>query len=311
MKKSYLNSAALSGMALFVGAVVSLSSCSADAEEVMNNSSLLSGLCAPVRVHVSDFSITMGDFASGGQTRAAVDPTDYNGVGVLTLAFYSGSDEVLKSTQIKSDHTTYTNFGEFSFTLAAGTYTMVALGYYYYVDDVFTLTSPTLAAFTSERPRETFCLTQSVTVSNGIPLDLDVTLNRISAKLRILSTDGRPAAAKKIRTTYDKGAKSFNPTTGLATVDTGFSLTNNPSSAAGATIDVGSYPFLYSDEETMTITIQALDADDNVLYTKIVPNVPLQRNRETTLTGEIFSITPSAAGFRLETDWITGNTVNF
>lgn len=56
---------------------------------------------------------------------------------------------------------------------------MVALGYAYNDGDVFTLTSPTEAAFTSERPREMFCATQSVMVTSGTSLDLNVTLNRI------------------------------------------------------------------------------------------------------------------------------------
>ena len=57
---------------------------------------------APVRVHVDGFSVSQEDI-SGTRTRAAQDVADYNDVNAITLAFYSGSTEVEKITQLKSD----------------------------------------------------------------------------------------------------------------------------------------------------------------------------------------------------------------
>lgn len=234
------------------------------------------------------------------------------GGGAITLAFYDAvGTEVYKTTQVKADAATYTTFGEFTANLPVGSYTMVAVARAHYDGDAFTLTSPTEAAYTSERPRETFSKVQSVTVTNAFPLDLNVTLNRISSWLKIVSTDGRPASATKIRTTFGKGGKGFNPTTGLDTTDAGFTQTNNPSTAVGATIEVNALPFLYTDEESMTITIEALDAGDNVLATKVVNNVPFKRNRITKLSGAVFTADPSGAAFTLETSWLEDETVNF
>ena len=188
---------------------------------------------------------------------------------------------------------------------------MVAVARYYDAGDAFTLTSPTVAAYTSERPRETFTKVQSVTVTSATPLDLDVTLNRISSWLKIISTDGRPASATKIKTTFAKGGKSFDPSTGLATVDTGFWQTNNPSTAVGATIEVNAVPLLYTDEESMNITIEVLDADENVIGTKVVNNVPFKRNRVTKLTGAVFTAGTSGAGFKLETTWLSDYNMDF
>lgn len=267
---------------------------------------------APVTVHVNDFSITQEEMPSGGgTTRAAQNPADYDGVGAIDLAFFDAEGtKVYTSTQVKGDGS-YTTFGEFTANLQVGTYTMVAVARYHYAGDAFTLTSPTEAAYTSERPRETFAGTQAVTVTSASALDLEVTLNRISSWLKIVSTDGRPASATKIRTTFAKGGKGFNPTTGLATTDTGFSQTNNPSTAVGATIEVNALPFLYTNEESMTITIEALDAGDNVLATKVVNNVPFKRNRQTILTGAVFTAEASSAAFKLETSWLDDETVNF
>ncbi len=268
---------------------------------------------APVRVRVSNFSITTEEMPSGGgTTRAAENPGGYFEGGAITLAFYDAAGNVAYShTQLKSDGSTFTTFGEFTANLPVGHYTMVAVARYYDAGDAFTLTSATEAAYTSERPRETFTKVQSVTVTSATPLDLDVTLNRISSWLKIISTDGRPASATKIKTTFAKGGKSFDPTTGLATVDTGFWQTNTPSTAVGTTIEVNAVPLLYTDEESMNITIEVLDADENVIGTKVVNNVPFKRNRVTKLTGAVFTAGTSGAGFKLETTWLSDYNMDF
>lgn len=294
--------------------LLAATSCSNESEltAVENNAEQAT---APVRVHVSDFSITQEEMPSGGgTTRSAETPGSYFSGGAITLAFYNAEGtEVYKTTQFKGDGS-YTTFGEFTANLSVGSYTMVAVARAYYDGDAFTLTSPTEAAYTSERPRETFSKVQTVTVTSASPLDINVTLNRISAMLTIQSTDARPAGIARIRTTYAKGGKSFNPTTGIATSDTGFSQTNTPSAPIGSTIMVSSCPFLSSAddvEEQINITIDVLDASDNVLFTKTVNNVPLRRNRQTTLSGAIFTASTSSAGFQLETSWLLGNTVEF
>ena len=269
---------------------------------------------APVTVRVNDFSITTEEMPSGGgTTRSAVNPASYDGVGAIDLAFYSGGTEIFKTTQIKSDGTTYSTFGEFSCNLPIGSYTMVVVGRGYFPnDDVFTLTSPTAAGYTSERARETFVKTQAVNITSADPVNLSATLNRIVAKLEIISTDTRIDGVSKIRTTYSAGGKSFNPTTGLATSNTGFNLTNTPSAAVGATIDVGSFVFLTTDEQKVNITIDVLDANEDVMFTKYVANVPLKRNRQTVLSGPLFTSTAiTSSAFQVETDWLPNNTVNF
>ena len=270
---------------------------------------------ALVRVSFNDFSMAMSDVAGArAVTRSEEAPASYNGVGAMTLAFYDAEGtEVYKTTQLKGD-STYTIFGEFTANLPVGTYTMVAIARANYDGDAFTLTSPTQAGYTSERPRETFSKVQTVTVTSASALDINVTLNRISSWLKIVSTDGRPASVKKIKTTFEKGGKDFNPTTGLAITNTGFSQTNNPSTATGATIEINVVPFVAcadDEEEKMTVTIEALDADNNVLSTKVVENVPFKRNRKTILTGSVFTADTSGAAFTLETAWLEDKTVDF
>jgi hypothetical protein len=328
MKKFDLHFGAVCGVALFVSAVFGLGSCS-DAEGVMNSEIEGSSGCVPVRVHVSDFSFSVDDFpgtfdpstlrqAQGPQgpstssgtagTRGVVDPGSYDGVKAMTLAFYSADgSEVSKITQEKGSAE---NFGDFSLTLPLGSYTMVVIGRDVLEDDAFSLTSATVAGYTSERVRETFCAKQSVAITSSAAVNLDVTLNRIVAQLGIKSTDGRPEGASKIRTTYSGGGKMFSPSTGLAIEDTGFSVVNTPKSAVGAAIGVKNFAFLASNEQVMDITLEVLDAEDNVLITKEVKDVPLARNKKTTLSGALF--TPTAAiGVRVEEDWLPDETITF
>ena len=305
MKKVFF--AASFGIALLVGAVVTLSSCS-DAEEVMNPEKQV--VYAPVSVQVSGFSVSMEDFPG---TRAAVDPSSYQYVKRITLAFYdSDGTEIQKSTQIKNNASTYTTFGQFSCSLPVGNYTLVAVAYDFFDGDDFALTSSTVAAFSSERVRETFCATQSVTITNATPLNLSVTLNRINTKLGIYSTDLCPSSAATLRTTYSAACKGFNPTTGLATNTNGFSVENMITPSANGKVEIGNCAFIATDQQTMDITLEVLDGSNNVLCTKVVPNVPLRRNRITVLEGQLFTpSSPSTASFTIETQWLDDYTVTF
>jgi hypothetical protein len=309
MKNLNSNFAALCGLAL-LGTVLSLSSCSNDPEEVLNPLNNENVEYAPVRVHVSDFSYSVEDLP---ETRSTQSPASYENVKVMTLAFFSGTTEIYSETQLKSDASTYNTFGDFTCTLPIGSYTMVVIGRDAGTgnSDVFTLTSPTLAAYTSEKVRETFTKTQTVTIAGTAPVDLgEITLDRVVSQLGIISTDTRPANAAKIRTTFGGGSKSFSPASGLAVNDAGFATLSTPSADVGETIGVKNYLFLATDEETMDVTIEVLDANDEVLYTKLVENVPFKRNRLTRLTGALFNATLTTS-FNLETTWLSAVDVPF
>ena len=260
---------------------------------------------APVNVQLSGFSYIQDDLPD---TKAQA-VTQYNGVKVLTLAFY-GSDgtEIFKSTQ---DRKTAEDFGTFSTSLPLGNYTMVALGYVLYDDDTVTLTSPNEAEYTGGFVRETFAVTQAVNVTSTSALNLSATLNRIITCLQVVSTDGKTANVSKVRMTFSDGGKAFNPTTGLATVNTGSSSTVGVSAAVGATSTSTGFVFLQTDEQTMDVTIETLDADGNTIFSQTVPNVPFKRNRRTILSGKIYSASASAGSFQLNTTWEEDHSGSF
>ena len=282
--------------------------CSNESVNMVNNAQM-EETTAPVRVHVSNFAVEMGGFPVA--TRATQDVGDYNNVKAITLAFYKGETEVYKYEQVKDALEQGETFGEFSTTLPLGSYTMVVIARGHKDGDVFTLTSPTVAAYTGPS-RETFAYTQAVNITNGDAVELSATLNRIIAVLAVNSTDGRTAYATNVRMTFSAGGKNFNPTTGLATVNTGFAITAPISANVGSVTNSGTYVFLATDEQTMDVTIETLDGEGNTIFSKTIQDVPFKRNRRTVLTGAMYTNDAvSASSFKLETGWLTDYNDNF
>lgn len=264
---------------------------------------------APVRVHVDGFSVSHEDF-SGLRTRAVQDVSNVN-VNAVTVAFYSGSTEVEKITQLKDDDTTYDTYGEFSLSLPMGSYTMVVVAYTTKEESPFVLTSSTAAAYTGLHVYETFSYTQAVNISNTNAVDISATLSRIVSQLKVVSTDGKTSDVSNVRMTFSAGGKSFNPTTGFATVNTGFANTVGNSAAVGNTSTSLSLLFLATDEQDIDVTIETLDADGNTLFSKTIEDVPFQRNRVTKLTGAMYTNEALSGSFKVEAGWLDDYNANF
>lgn len=285
--------------------ILLITSCTSSNEPLVPQPAVATGT-SQVTVRVNDFSMSMEEFA----TKSATSVAEYAGVKAITLAFYGyNDDEVYKFTQLRADDTTYDTFGEFSCDLPIGTYTMVVLGYG--SEYPITLTSPTSASYTEDKVRDTFRKTQTVTVTGTTPLDLSVSLSRFVSKMEVISTDALSAGVSYLRFTFGAGGMSFNPSAGLATSDAGFSVDVLPNKPVGEPIWLGAYVFLTADEQTMDITIQAFDAENNELFTKTVENVAFKRNRVTQLTGSVFTASASAASFSVETDWLDPSNIDF
>ena len=285
------------------GLVLLLAACSTD-NGIHNDDTLV-----PVTVRVTDFSVSQDEFPG---TRATTAPASYEGIDAITLAFYTeDGTEQYKTTQLKSNLPSGKTFGEMELSLPIGSYTMVVIGRGHFSGDVFTLESPASAFYDCEHVRETFTCTQDVRISNCDAVELSATLNRIVAQVTVVSTDTKTPNVARIRTTFSAGGKSFNPTTGLALDNTGFSNTVYGEGNTGETTSAINFLFLATDEQKMDVTIETLDADGAVLFSKTVNDVPLRRNRVTTLTGAMYSPAAATATFTLSTDWLPGNNLNF
>lgn len=293
---------------LMAGFVLLTASCSNDESLDSSVNSSNEQAQAQVTVRVDGFSISQGDIPA---TRAE-DVSTYTNVKFLTLAFYkSDGTEVFKHTQERGNLEDGETFGEFSTSLMYGSYTMVVLANA--GNNAITFTSLTSATYGDANPMDTWAYTQEVNITDNTAVELSAILERIVAALAVRSTDNRPAEVTHTRITYAAGGKSFNPTSGLAISNTGFSLSMAyQASSIGTTTYVGGFLFLTNDEQMMDVTIETLDAEGAVLFSKTVKNVPLERNRQTTLTGAIYSGTGiSASGFQVNTDLVIAHNINF
>ena len=149
-------------------------------------------------------------------------------------------------------------------------------------------------------------------VTNAInAVDISATLERIVTGLTVNSTDGKTANVTNVRMSFSAGGKSFNPTTGFATVDTGFNNTVGVTAAVGSTSCSKSIFFLSTDEETMDVTIETLDSSGNTLSSAVAHNVPFKRNRVTVLTGAMYTNKGVGGSFQLSTDWLSDHNASF
>lgn len=284
--------------------LLAATSCSSDSE----NSVVTPQTSVPVTVRVDGFTQSLEDF-SGSSHRAAQSVESYSNVKAITLAFYDANGvEQCKMEQLRDDHTTYTSFGEFSCSLPIGSYTLVAIARGLLPNDVFTLNSAVEAVY-GGLTRETFAGTKAVVINSTSAQNQNISLNRVCAKLTIATNDVRPTSIAKIRTTYGQGSKTFSPTTGFATDNNGFVIINTPS-IVGEPIAISSYVFLTENTQTMDITIETLDANDQVVFSTVVHDVPFKRNRVTKLQGSLFSSSVASA-IQVETAWENEEVVNF
>lgn len=288
---------------LLAGLFLMAASCSSD--ESVNNLESADDF-APVTVRVDGFSVEQSDIPL---TRATALST-YNSVKFVTLAFYkSDGSEAYKHTQVRDNTDTYTTFGEFSCNLPIGSYTMVVLcndG-----NNEITLSSPTSATYGSNIVMDTFVDTQEVNIANNNAVSLNVILDRIVSAVAVRSTDNRPNDVKKMRITYSGGDRSFDPSTGLAATNNGFNCVLNFNGSGGTTTNLGGSLFLATDEQNIDILVEMLNENNEVLYSRSAQNVPLKRNRVTSLTGTLFSNTGVSSSFQVNAEWISGISVNF
>lgn len=284
---------------LFAGLALLAASCSNESDETVINQ------LTPVRVHVDGFTVEQESLSR--VTRAVQDLADYSDVNAVTLAFYKSDDtEAYKSTQAKGD----ANYGEFSLSLPMGSYTMVVVAYYTNENSVLTLSSSTQASY-NVRARETFVYTKAVKISDNNPVDIGATLNRIVSMLTVVSSDGKTDNVSNVRMTFSAGGKDFDPTTGLAITTTGLINTVGNSASAGAKSTSSTMLFLNTDEQDIDVTIETLDADGNTLFKETVNNVPFKRNRVTKLTGRMYTNDAVGGTFKVETDWLDQEEMNF
>ena len=192
-------------------------------------------------------------------------------------------------------------FGSLSVTLdKTKTYTLYAVGHR---ADGATL-SDGVISFTDDKV--THAMYYSTTFSPATTTSLSCLMKRIVADFRLEITDDIPAECKSFRFTVNGIFDRWNVSTGGT-----HSLDRVSTISYGGTSSIFNVYAVVTDASTThDITVEALDANSDVVQTRTFTNVPLRNGYKTTYRGTFFIDTPVTSGFTVD-DWNEYETVDF
>ena len=260
-------------------------------------------LCGCEKMVIDDDVYSKGD--NGGnvtlhitQTEDATRSSVISDVcGRLNVAvFDAGGQKVKAIAQTVAD----AGFGSVSMSLAAGNYTVVAIGHN--CTGSATITSANKVTFPNNKVTDTFSYFGRLTVT-GDRQDVDIRMKRAVAMIRLHLTDEMAAMndVTQFKFYYLGGSSTFSPSTGYGCV-------NSKQTEYRAFSDDGVYclytlPHAANDVLTK-MTVTALDASDNALGEIIIENVPVTVNKITDCTGNVRGGSGSiTATITVDADW--------
>lgn len=241
----------------------------------------------PTTHDMSRGTVYIGDYFS----RLAVQLFDADGQKVWSQS----------KTQTRDDD----DFGTLSVGLKAGTYTVVAVGHSSPVTP--TIKSTELVQFTAKdgvKNSDTFCHYGQVTIDEDGGYH-ELKMNRVCAMVLFDFTDAdMPTGFASLKVDYTGGSSNFNPSTSEGCTKSSQSETRKNRATQ---YQVFTFPYM-SSEGVLKMTLSALDADGNVLTTKVLTDVPVTRNRITRCTGELFGegdfdIKQTGFGITINGEW--------
>ena len=235
--------------------------------------------------------------ADNTTTRAAQDASE--ACTRLNFAIYDEGGSRLKQINQTSDKA---GFGQCAFQLEEGTYQLVVVGHSSNGNP--TMTNLTKIQFTNTTGyTDTFLCYGEVTIGEE-QVEYEVSLDRIVALCRFVITDDIPAEVKKMQFYYTGGSGAFDAVTGLGSVNSKQTVTYDITSANEKQFDL--YTFLHDLSDNIALTVTALDASGNELYSRQF-DVPMQQNYITWLSGAFFNGSGSSSttitGVTVNTDW--------
>ena len=242
----------------------------------------------------TDVVITFSPYTMDAMTRTAVSIADV--VNHLNVWLVNGGD-VIALQQTNTD----ANFGTLTATLdKTKSYTMYAVAH---KADGATLTDG-VVAFTDDKV--THSMFYTTTFSPATTTSLSCEMTRIVADFRLEITDEIPAAVKKLRFTVSDVFDRWSVTDGgTHQLDRTSIITYNGTSAV-----FNIYAIVTDAQTTHTITVTALDENDQEVQTRTFADVPLRNGYKPNYRGTFFIDTPMTMSFTVG-DWQEYDTVNF
>ena len=259
-----------------------------------------------VKVSLNGFKICTdaGDLRSV-QTKA--QSAGEAGVEYISFAVIDSGGEIVHSVKQKS---TDDDFGNLSFDLTEGEYTLVAEGNSGMDNATLSVSGGTAyATLGSSSLFNTFSAAQSLTVPNVAFMEVEMTLNRILASLELVTTADRPSKARTVEFTVGDPSK---PEYSSFTVDvsTGYmSGFGTDGCLKVSRVVTGSGPttsslnlLLASKEQSLPVKIDVKTVSGDIICSHSIASVPFKQNRKTVITGPLYSI-PGESSITFNTEW--------
>lgn len=223
----------------------------------------------------------------------------------IDLAVFQGGVRTVKTTQKAGDK----DFGTLSVALAPGTYKVVIVAHNQ--DKTPTMTNAEKITFSGDLS-DTFSWSDDITVGEGNGLDVDVSMHRVVAMVRFVTTDKVPDNISTLQFYYTGGSSTLDGLTGNGCVNSRqtvkIAITDD---MKGKTAKFEIYTFPKSDSKELKIEVTGLGPTGEAVYSHTFGNVPVSRNQITQFTGALFSDNPvtgdTSSKFMLTTDdeWLT------
>lgn len=268
-------------------------------------------LCGCEKMVIDDDVYSKGD--DGGNVTLHITSTDgatrssvlSDVCGRLNVAVFDAGGQKIKAI---AQTITDAGFGSVSLSLAAGSYTVVAIGHN--CIGSATITSADKVTFPNNKVTDTFSYFGRLTVT-GDRQDVNIKMKRAVAMIRLHLTDevSEMDDVAQFKFYYLGGSSTFSPSAGYGCV-------NSKQTEYRAFSDDGVYCLYtlpHSANDVLTkMTVTALDASDNALGEIIIEDVPVTVNKITDCTGNVRGGSGSVtATITVDADWAGVNNYTY
>lgn len=225
-------------------------------------------------------------------------------VSNIVLKVFDGATAIDSVLQVSND----SDFGTLSLRLPVGSYSFVAVANTR--NTPATITSTSVANIDTANNVAVYTAVQDVTIAGNTTQTVNINMGkRKNTIFQICFADAMPANVAKIKTIASPlstlaTSLDFSPITGLASSQCRYEYTFLRSDANDGTLTNKTLKLIFlltAAEQNLDITINALSATDEILYTRTLTGVTLKQGQSTTATGTLFSPVVSG-GFIFDTD---------
>ena len=207
----------------------------------------------------------------------------------LCFAIYNKDGKREKSKNQTSEDK---DFGTLSIDLEPGNYEVLVLAHSGKANP--TTTNPQKVAFTNPESSggtgftDTFYYYGKIEATSD-KTEIDISMKRATSMFRLVTSDTKPASIKKFQFYYEGGSGTLDATTGWGCVNSKQSVFVSLDDAqTGQPLEFNMYTFLHAETGLVSFTVKAFNANEDVVYSKVFNEVPMQRNCITRYTGNFF-----------------------